>query len=121
MTRHRFHEGRVAIAERLGLTDVATLDRRLLRWSGHAAATRGKAADVVAVDGSFGIIDPELGFDLHAGTLLAARARAVASGIATGQQVDDLASDLHAAKGGGYEWVSTPFFLDLTLRKPLAA
>jgi hypothetical protein len=41
MTRHRFHGDRVAIAERLGLTDVATLDRRLLRWSGRAAATRG--------------------------------------------------------------------------------
>lgn len=49
------------------------------------------------------------------------RERAVASGIATGQQIDDLVSDLQAAKGGGYEWVSTPFFLDLTLRKPLAA
>ena len=51
----------------------------------------------------------------------AARERAVASGIATGQQIDDLASDLRAAKSGGYEWVSMPFFLDLTLRKPLAA
>jgi hypothetical protein len=30
-------------------------------------------------------------------------------------------SDLRAAKGGGYEWVSMPFFLDLTLRKPTAA
>jgi hypothetical protein len=33
----------------------------------------------------------------------AARERAVASGIATGQQIDDLASDLRAAKSGGYE------------------
>jgi hypothetical protein len=46
---------------------------------------------------------------------------AVASGIATEQQIDDLASALRAAKSGGYEWVSTPFSLDLTLRKPLAA
>ena len=53
-------------------------------------------------------------------TLLAARERAVASGFAAGQQIDDLANDLRAAKGGGYEWVSMPFFLDLTLRKPLA-
>jgi hypothetical protein len=30
-------------------------------------------------------------------------------------------SDLRAAKGGGYEWVSTPFFLDLVLRKPVTA
>jgi hypothetical protein len=88
---------------------------------GLAGSAREAGLDVVAVDGSFGIIDPELGFDLHAATLLAARERAVASGIAAGQQIDDLANDLRAAKGGGYEWVSMPFFLDLTLRKPLAA
>jgi len=88
---------------------------------GLAGSARAAGLDVVAVDGSFGIIAPELGFDLHAATLLAARERAVASGIAAGQQIDDLASDLRAAKGGGYEWVSTPFFLDLTLRKPLTA
>jgi hypothetical protein len=50
-----------------------------------------------------------------------ARDRAVASGIAAGRQIDDLVSDLRAAKDGGYEWVSLPFFLDLTLRNPLAA
>ena len=44
-----------------------------------------------------------------------------ASGIAAGQQIDDLVSDLRAAKGGGYKWVSTPFMLDLILRKPPAA
>ena len=88
---------------------------------GLAGSARAAGLDVVAVDGSFGIIDPELGFDLHAATLLAARERAVASGIAAGQQIDDLASDLRAAKGDGYEWVTTPFFLDLVLRKPLAA
>jgi ubiquinone/menaquinone biosynthesis C-methylase UbiE len=88
---------------------------------GLAGSARAAGLDVVAVDGSFGIIDPEVGFDLHAATLLAARERAVASGIAAGQQIDDLASDLRAAKDGGYEWVSMPFFVDLTLRKPLAA
>ncbi len=88
---------------------------------GLAGSARAAGLEVVAVDGSFGITDPELGFDLHAATLLAARERAVASGIAAGQQIDDLVSDLRAAKGGGYEWVSTPFFLDLTLRKPAAA
>ena len=62
-----------------------------------------------------------MAFDLHAATLLAARKRAVASGVASRQQIDDMVSDLRAAKGGGYEWVSTPFFLDLRLRKPLAA
>jgi hypothetical protein len=102
------------VLERAGGVPRGAVDG--LAGSAHAAGL-----DVVAVNGSFGIIDPELGFDLHAATLLAARERAVASDIATGQQIDDLVSDLRAAKGGGYEWVSMPFFLDLTLRKPLAA
>jgi ubiquinone/menaquinone biosynthesis C-methylase UbiE len=88
---------------------------------GLAGSARAAGLEVVAVDGSFAATDPELGFDLHAATLLAARERAVTSGVAAGQQIDDLVSDLRAAKGGGYEWVSTPFVLDLTLRKPAAA
>jgi SAM-dependent methyltransferase len=88
---------------------------------GLAGSARAAGLEVVAVDGSFATMDPELGFDLHAATVLAARERAVASGIASEQQIEDLVSDLRAAKGGGYEWVSGPFFLDLTLRMPLAA
>ena len=88
---------------------------------GLAGSARAAGLDVVDVNGSFAIVDPELGFDLHAATLLAARERAVASGIAAGRQIDDLAGDIRAAKGGGYDWVSTPFMLDLTLRKPPAA
>jgi SAM-dependent methyltransferase len=88
---------------------------------GLAGSARAAGLEVVAVDGSFATLDSEQGFDLHAATVLAARERAVASGIASGQQIDDLVSDLRAAKGGGYEWVSGPFFLDLTLRKPVAA
>jgi SAM-dependent methyltransferase len=82
---------------------------------------RAAGLEVVETGGSFGILDPELGFDLHASTLVVARERAVASGVASGQQIDDLVRDLRAAKDGGYEWVSLPFFLDLTLRKPMAA
>jgi hypothetical protein len=88
---------------------------------GLAGSARAAGLDVVEVGGSFATVDPELGFDLHAATLQAARERAVASGVAAGQQIDDLVSEIRAAKGGGYEWVSTPFMLDLTLRKPPAA
>ena len=88
---------------------------------GLAGSARAAGLDVVAVNGAFAAVDPELGFELHAATLQAARDRAIASGTATGPQVDDLVSDLRAAKGGGYEWVSTPFLLDLTFRKPLEA
>jgi ubiquinone/menaquinone biosynthesis C-methylase UbiE len=89
--------------------------------NGLPGSARAAGLEVVEVGGSFPIVNPELGFDLHAGTLLAARERAVASGVATGQQVDDLVSEMRAAKGAGYEWVSTPFMLDLTFRKPLSA
>jgi len=86
-----------------------------------AGSARAAGREVVDVYGDFGIIEPELGFDLHASTLQSAKERAVASGIATGQQIDDLVSELRAAKSGSYEWVSLPFFLHLTLRKPVAA
>ena len=46
---------------------------------GLAGSARAAGLDVVDVNGSFPIVDPELGFDLHAATLLAARERAVAS------------------------------------------
>jgi len=88
---------------------------------GLAGSARAAGLDVVGVDGRFGIVQPELGFAMHASTLQSARDRAVASGIATGQQIDDLVSDLRAAARGGYDWVSLPFFLDLTLRKPVTA
>jgi len=88
---------------------------------GLAGSARAAGLEVVAADGSFRTLDPELGFDLHASTLASARERAVASGVAAGKQIDDLVSDLRAAKGADYEWVSSPFFLDLTLRKPVTA
>jgi hypothetical protein len=68
------------------------------------------------VDGCFLTGDPEL-FELHAATLAAARDRATRAGIA-GDRIDDLVRDIRAAKDGGYEWVSSPFYLDLALRKP---
>jgi hypothetical protein len=65
-------------------------------------------------------MDPERGFELHASSLAAVRDRGTQLGVVAGK-IDDLVRDLRAAKGGGYEWVSSPFFLDLTLRKPVAA
>ena len=45
--------------------------------------------------------------------------RAVKAGIAA-EMIDDLIARLRAAKAGGYEWVTSPFLLDLVLRKPKA-
>jgi hypothetical protein len=65
------------------------------------------------------MMDAELGFELHASTMAAARDRAIRSGIATEKQIDNLVLGLRAAKDGVYAWVSFPFLVDLTLRKPM--
>jgi SAM-dependent methyltransferase len=88
---------------------------------GLARSARAAGLEVMAVEGSFTATNPELGFELHASTMSAARERVVASGVAAEQQVDTVVRDLRAAKAGSYEWVSTPFFLDLTFGKPAAA
>jgi hypothetical protein len=41
-------------------------------------------------------------------------------GIAA-ERIDGLVRDIEAAKGGGYQWVSSPYYLDLALRKPAVA
>ena len=80
-------------------------------------AARAAGLDVASADGFFVLGEPELGFEIHASTLAAFREAAVHCGIAA-QTVDDLLGSLRAGKTAGYEWVSTPFFLDLALRKP---
>jgi len=84
----------------------------------HSARAAG--LEVVEAGGFFLLAEPELGFELHASTLAAARARAINAGIAAGE-VDDLVRTLRAGKEGGHEWVTTPYYLDLTLRKPETA
>jgi hypothetical protein len=42
---------------------------------------------------------------------------AVQLGIAA-KTIDGLIGSLRAGQAGGYEWVSTPFFIDLALRRP---
>jgi hypothetical protein len=41
-------------------------------------------------------------------------------GIAA-DRIDGPVREIRAAKDGGYEWVSSPFYLDLALRKPAVA
>jgi SAM-dependent methyltransferase len=84
---------------------------------GLPRSARAAGLEVVEANGFFLTVDPELGFELHAATLSAARDRAVKSGIAA-EKIDDLLGNLRTAKDGGCERVSTPFFFDLALRKP---
>ena len=87
---------------------------------GLERAARAAGLEVTEANGNFRTLDPELGFELHAATLAAARERAAQSGIAAGK-IDDLLLSLRAAKSGPYQWVSSPFYLDLALRKPTVA
>ncbi|MGB9186073.1 MAG: methyltransferase domain-containing protein [Solirubrobacteraceae bacterium] len=68
--------------------------------------------------GFFSVMSPADGFDIHAGTLTAIRERATRTGIATAERIDELLAALRTAKPEKYQWVSTPFFLDVALRKP---
>jgi SAM-dependent methyltransferase len=81
-----------------------------------ARRARESGLEVVETSGFFQIIPPEQGFALHASTIAAAKSRAIESGVGSGAEIDALERALRAAKDGGYDWVTTPFFLALTLR-----
>jgi SAM-dependent methyltransferase len=81
------------------------------------SAARAAGLEVASSDGFFILGEPELSFEIHASTLAAFKEAAIQGGIAA-QTIDDVLASLRAGKAGGYEWVSTPFFLDLALRKP---
>jgi SAM-dependent methyltransferase len=87
---------------------------------GLARVARDVGLDVVETSGFFQIVAPEQGFDLHASTIAAAKSRAIESGVGSGAEIDALERALRAATDGGYDWVTTPFFLALTLRTPLS-
>ncbi len=74
--------------------------------------------EVVGTEGFFKLTQPEVGFDLHAGTIAAMRERAIQLGVTTEQEIDNLTSAISVARDEGAEWVSSPFYLDLALRKP---
>jgi SAM-dependent methyltransferase len=83
------------------------------------SCARSAGLEVLRTKGSFNITDPEVGFGVHAASLAAFRDRALASGIASTSEVDGLIAELRlAASSGDYEWVSSPYFLELTLQKP---
>lgn len=83
-----------------------------------SSCARTAGLEVVRTKGAFNVIDPEVGFPVHAATLAAFRDRALTSGIASTSELDSLISELQlAATSGDYEWVSSPHFLELTLQK----
>ena len=80
-------------------------------------SARQAGLEVTAMSGSFMVEDPEVMFEIWASGVAAARERGMQFGIAA-ERFDGLVRDPRAAKGGGYEWLSGPFVLELALRKP---
>src|SRR5262249_55561095 len=78
------------------------------------------AAGLEAVEqsGFFALTEPAVGFELHALTLAATKDRAVQLGVASSAEIDALVESIRAAKGGDYQWVTSPIFLDFAFRKP---
>jgi SAM-dependent methyltransferase len=97
------------LLERLGVPPCSVEDLPLLAGD--------TALEVHHANGFFNSITPDEGFDLHAGTLAAIGQRATQSGVATAQQIDELLAAMTTAKDGSYQWVSSPYYLDLALRK----
>ena len=98
------------LMERSGVPSQAA--EQLPRWAAAAGL------EVVRMDGSFSFGSPEAYFGLYAGALTAMRERAVGTGLTTGQDIDAIVASLAAAQPAAYEWVTSPAYLDLTLRKP---
>ena len=87
----------------------------------RAACARAAGLEVINQNGFFTALSPELGLELHASTLAAAKDRAIQSGTTTPAGGDELVSELRAASRAPDDWVSTPIYLDLALQKQLAA
>jgi len=82
-------------------------------------SARQAGLEVTAMRGLFLVEDPEPMFEIYAATVEAVRERGIQLGIAA-ERIDGLVQDLRTAKDGGYEWVTSSFYLDLALRKPAA-
>ena len=81
-------------------------------------AARAAGLRVERTGGFFRTWEPELGFSLHAASMAAARERATSAAVA--EQIDDIVARIRGVSPEDYSWVASPFFLDLTLRKPAA-
>jgi len=109
------------------LADYWALLHQMLQRAGVPAgavedlprSARAAGFEVVELSGHFMDPRPALGFELHAATVAAARERAIPIRLATERQIDELVDALRGAKDGDYGWVTSPFFLNLTLRKPM--
>lgn len=81
----------------------------------RASAARA-GFEIAGARGFFNVMEPAVGFDIHASAVAALKSRLVGTGMAAGPEVDELELSLRqAASADG--WLTSPFMLDLALRK----
>jgi SAM-dependent methyltransferase len=81
----------------------------------RASAARA-GFEIAGARGFFNVMEPPVGFDIHASAVAALKSRLVGTGVAAGPEVDELELSLRrAASTDG--WLTSPFMLDLALRK----
>jgi SAM-dependent methyltransferase len=81
------------------------------------AAARRAGFDVVHVSGFFNVVDPAVGFEIHASAVSAIRSRVTATGVADDFELARLEESMREHAAGADGWVTTPFMLDLALRR----
>lgn len=84
---------------------------------GLPASAAQAGFEIVRTAGFFDVMAPSVGFDIHIGAVAALRGRLTGTGVATGPEVDALEWSLRRAASGADGWLTTPFMLDLALRK----
>jgi hypothetical protein len=60
---------------------------------------------------------PERTLRIYSTTLAAVRSGAIAAGLADAAEIDGLIAALEVATGDAIEWVSSPFFTDIIMRR----
>jgi SAM-dependent methyltransferase len=81
----------------------------------RASAARA-GFEVAGARGFFNVMEPAVGFDIHASAVAALKSRLVGTGVAAGPDVDELELSLRRAESTD-GWLTSPFMLDLALRK----
>jgi SAM-dependent methyltransferase len=80
---------------------------------------RAAGFEVTAMSGFRSAFPPEVGLQSAMANMAAVRERALALGVATDQQFDEVMDGLRAAMKAkdSYDWIASPLFFDLALRR----
>ena len=80
---------------------------------------RAAGFEVTAMSGFMSVFAPEVGLQIAMANLAAVRKRALALGVATEQQFDEIMGGLSAAMNAkdSYDWIASPLIFDLAFQR----